>query len=90
MESASSHRKEPRVPGPNVEGRIPPPSTGKAAIPKDGSRLGVAVPICPKLPDRPFSKQTKTKTVTSLGALVFDAGLALVSVAFCILYYSEF
>ncbi|MDA0349322.1 MAG: hypothetical protein O3C43_19715 [Verrucomicrobia bacterium] len=89
MESPSGHRKEPRVPGPNVERRIPPPSTGRAAIPRDGSRHGVSVPVYPKLPDRPISMHVTTNNRTSLGALFFDASLALVSVAFCILYYSE-
>jgi len=89
MEPAPSHRKEPLVPGPNVERRIPPQSTGKAPIPKGGSRNGVSVPVYPKLPDRPISKQRNTKSGTYFGALIFDASLALVSVAFCILYYSE-
>lgn len=89
MATPSSPDKEPRVPGPDSEHRIPPPSAGKATIPQQATnRTGVSVPVYPKLPDRPSTTATRYRPGSAY-LLLLDAFLALVSVAFCLLYYSE-
>ena len=89
MDSPSSSSKEPRVPGPDSEHRIPPPSVGKATLPEEQlNRSGVSIPVYPKLPDRPNPHRNRLKYASPY-SIIFDAFLALVSVAFCLLYYSE-
>lgn len=89
MESASSP-KQPEVPGPNAGHGIPPASAGKAAIPLQPKKYdGVSVPVYPKLPDRPVAHVTYQYQTEVSYPLIFDAFLALVSVAFCILFFSE-
>ncbi|QXD22611.1 hypothetical protein F7C95_11700 [Opitutia bacterium ISCC 51] len=89
MCASASSDKEPRVSGPDSEHRIPPPSAGKAAVPQpSANRSGVSVPVYPKLPDRPIAQSARFSNNTPY-ILLFDAFLALVSVAFCLLYYSE-
>ena len=89
MGESSFSEKEPRVPGPDSQHKIPPPSAGKAAIPETTkNRSGVSVPVYPKLPDRPTGKSIRISGPSPY-LLIFDAFLALVSVAFCLLYYSE-
>jgi hypothetical protein len=89
MDPASIQRKEPRVPGPNAGHRIPPTPTGNVPIAQTGRKNGVSVPVYPKLPDRAVLRQVNTRNRTFSGAFIFDACLALVSVAFCILFFSE-
>lgn len=89
MEPQPDPRKEPHVPGPNVERRIPPPNIAKrATLRNQPSNKGVAVPVYPKLPERNETLTHSSKIISSTSGLIFDACLALVSVAFCILYFS--
>ena len=90
MESQPDDRKEPRVPGANVEKRIPPPAMANTAFTAAGIRnSGVSVPVFAKLPDLEDSPLPHVNATISTRGLIVDARLALVSVAFCILYFSE-
>gem|GEM_PF-3655307 len=50
MEPAPSHRKEPLVPGPNVERRIPPQSTGRLPFPKEVHEMEFQSRFIPSFP----------------------------------------
>jgi hypothetical protein len=89
-EPESTPPRVPRVPGPGSEKRIPPPRISKAAIPGVTThRSGASVPVYSKLPERPQYRGKTIAEKTNPISLLFDALLALVSVAFCLLYYSE-